>query len=165
MVYASPESLEHSGGSSPAASPASDVYSLGALLYFLLTGRPPSVSRERETLLEQIEAGQFPPPRQVNRHAPRELQAICLKALQREPAHRYGGPKELMLEVQRWLAGQPVQAENESLWRGLLRTVRSRPALFVWIMAGMSLATAFLIILALVLNQERRDAERAKGSR
>src|SRR5439155_9052894 len=74
-------SPEQAAGRLDLLGPASDVYSLGATLYALLTGRPPFDARHVGVLLEQVQKGEFPPPRQVNPQVPAALDAICLKAM------------------------------------------------------------------------------------
>ena len=71
--------------------PASDVYSIGALLYALLTGQPPFRGRDTLETLSHVRERDPQLPRQLNPYAPRELELICLKCLEKKPADRYGG--------------------------------------------------------------------------
>src|SRR5262249_2621012 len=82
--------------------PATDGYSLGASLYALLTGRPPFRGRADE-VLEQVRDGAFPPPRSVRPSVPRALEAVCLKAMSRDPRRRYASAEELADDVDNWL--------------------------------------------------------------
>ena len=91
--------------------PATDVYSLGATLYMLLTNRPPCDGSVAE-ILEQVRRGSWTPPRQVNATVPAALDAICCKAM--PPAGgSLGTPLELANDVEHWLADEPVAAYRE----------------------------------------------------
>jgi serine/threonine-protein kinase len=110
--YMSPE---QAGGRLAELGPASDVYSLGATLYTLLTGRPPFTSAETGSILEKVQRGDFPRPRQVRQAVPAALEAVCLKAMALRPADRYASPKQLAEDVEHWLADEPVTAWREPL--------------------------------------------------
>jgi eukaryotic-like serine/threonine-protein kinase len=111
-AYMSPE---QAAGRLDLLGPASDVYSLGATLYFLLTGRSPFERGEPEALLGRVERGAFPPPRQVNGAVPAALEAVCLKAMARLPADRYPSARALADDVEHWLADEPTAAFREPL--------------------------------------------------
>ncbi|MFM8474643.1 MAG: protein kinase domain-containing protein, partial [Planctomycetaceae bacterium] len=108
--YASPEQLRLHN---PIANTASDIYSLGAILYSLLTGRPPFSSADSgtpEEFVERVAAGDFRPPQALNPLAPPPLEAICLQAMRTDPLQRYPTAEALALELERWLADEPVRA-------------------------------------------------------
>jgi tetratricopeptide (TPR) repeat protein/serine/threonine protein kinase len=119
-AYMSPE---QAAGRLDLVGPASDVYSLGATLYSLLTGRPP-VQGEKAEVLKKVREGDFLPPRQINPGIARALNAICLKAMARRPEDRYAAPKHLADEVEHWLADEPVRAWPEPLAVRIGRWVR-----------------------------------------
>jgi serine/threonine protein kinase/formylglycine-generating enzyme required for sulfatase activity len=108
-------SPEQAAGRHDAVGPASDVYGLGATLYALLTARPPFGDGSVREVLQKVERGDFPPPRQLRPDTPRALEAICLKAMARQPAARYATALELAEDVERWLADEPVRACREPL--------------------------------------------------
>lgn len=108
--------------------PSSDIYSLGATLYMLLCGRPPAQGATNLEILEQILFEAPPAPRSLNPKIPRDLEAVILKALEKEPALRYPTAAALALDLGLWLAGEPVFARPPGLLRRwttkLLRTRR-----------------------------------------
>ncbi|OYV82573.1 MAG: hypothetical protein B7Z73_17015, partial [Planctomycetia bacterium 21-64-5] len=110
--YMSPEQAE---GRLDELGPASDVYSLGATLYTLLTGAAPIGEGDFESVLKRSARGDFPLPRQVNAEVPRALEAICLKAMALRPSDRYTSPRALADDVERWLADRPVGAYLDPL--------------------------------------------------
>jgi len=109
-AYMSPE---HAAGRIDQLGPASDVYSLGATLYCLLTGGPPFEKQPHAELLPKVQQGAFAPPRQVQGWIDPALEAICLKAMKTEPAQRYATPRALADDLEHWLADEPVGAYTE----------------------------------------------------
>jgi PAS domain S-box-containing protein len=89
-----------------------DIYGLGAILYEVLTGGPPSAGADTWEVLQQAARGNPPPPREVRPDVPAALEAACLKALAKEPGQRYASASDLALEVQRWQDAQRRQAED-----------------------------------------------------
>jgi serine/threonine-protein kinase len=95
------------------ATRASDVYGLGAILYEVLTGRPPCAGKNAAEILERLAAADPTPIREVNPSAPPALEAVCRQAMARDPARRYASADELATDVRRWLADEPVTAYRE----------------------------------------------------
>jgi tetratricopeptide (TPR) repeat protein/tRNA A-37 threonylcarbamoyl transferase component Bud32 len=119
-AYMSPE---QAAGNLEALSPRCDVYSLGATLYCLLTGRPPFAGKALE-VLSQVQRGEFPLPRTIDGSIDRALEAVCLKAMALEPEDRYATCKELADDIERWMADEPVTAWREPLARRARRWAR-----------------------------------------
>jgi serine/threonine protein kinase len=121
-------SPEQAAGRGARVGPASDIYSLGASLYFLLTGKPPFPAprdrREWEEMAARIRRGDFPRPRVVNPRVPAALEAVCLKAMAPRPRDRYADVLDLAGDLEHWLAGEPVSARRESWWERGARWVR-----------------------------------------
>ncbi|HMF10957.1 MAG TPA: serine/threonine-protein kinase, partial [Gemmataceae bacterium] len=106
-AYMSPE---QAAGRWDVVGPASDIFSLGATLYAVLTGRPPYRGHGQEDALEMARHGEFRPPRQVKPDVPRALEAICFKAMALKPEDRYSTARELGADVEKWLADEIVTA-------------------------------------------------------
>jgi serine/threonine protein kinase/tetratricopeptide (TPR) repeat protein len=122
LAYMSPEQAM---ARSDLMGPASDLFSLGAILYAILTGRPPYQGGGAPgESLERVKRCEFPRPRQVKPDAPRALEAVCLKAMARAPAERYATAREMASDVLRWLADEPVTADTESLSERASRWIR-----------------------------------------
>ena len=152
-AYMSPEQAE---GRWDSVGPTSDVYSLGATLYFLLVGQPPFQNHDRRALLQQVIAGDIPPPRRVKPSVPAALEAICQKAMATLPRDRYSGAQELATDLERWLADVPVSAWREPKLVRLSRWFRRHKVL---VAASIALATTALIALSvstLLLGREQR---------
>jgi serine/threonine protein kinase/formylglycine-generating enzyme required for sulfatase activity len=120
---------------------ACDVYSLGASLYVLLTGRLPFQGREYHQVLAGTIDGDFPPPRQVNRLVHPALEAVCLKAMARKPDDRYASARALADDIERWLADEPVTAWHEPRSVQALRWVKVHRTLVTSVAAALLMAT------------------------
>jgi serine/threonine protein kinase/Tfp pilus assembly protein PilF len=122
--YMSPE---QAAGRTRDIGPLSDQYTLGAILYEMLTGRPPFLGA---TLLEtviQVRTREPVPPTQLQATTPHDLEVICLKCLQKEPGKRYAHAGELADDLRRFLDGEPIRARPVSLWERSWRWCRRNP--------------------------------------
>ena len=137
---------------------ASDVYSLGAILYCVLTGKPPFADEDAGAVLRKVERGDFIPPGQLNRRAPPALAAICQKAMARDPAARYPTPLALAADVEHWLADEPASAYREPWLPRLVRWLRRHRVKAA--VAAVVLATAVPVLaVGFVLTEQARAAE------
>lgn len=122
--YMAPEQAE---GRLHDMGPATDVHALGAILYELLTRRPPFGSGTTEEILRRIMDGQVAPPRVSRPDVPRDLEAVCLKCLERDPCRRYSSAGELAADLHLFLAGRPVQVRAAGALARLGKWCRRRP--------------------------------------
>jgi serine/threonine-protein kinase len=133
---------EQATGRKGAMTTATDVYGLGAVLYALLAGRPPFQAENALETLVHVREREPQPPSVVNRRVPRDLETICLKCLHKEPQRRYGSALAVAADLQRFLAGQPIQARPVGVWEWGVKWARRRP---------LAVAAAAGLVAALVL--------------
>lgn len=143
------------------ATVASDLYSLGAVLYACLTGRPPFVGDSTAAIFSQVAQADVPAPRLIRPDVPRDLETICLKCLEREPGRRYASARSLQTDLEHFLRGEPIEARPVRLWGKSVRWCRRRP----WTAISTGLAAALVLVLAiggplvaLRLDRARRTA-------
>jgi WD40 repeat protein/tRNA A-37 threonylcarbamoyl transferase component Bud32 len=152
---------EQAAGKGTEVGVAADVYALGAVLYCLLTGRPPFQAAHSWQVLKQVMEQEPVPPSQLNNAVNRDLGTVCLKCLQKDPRRRYAGARDLAEDLRRFLQGEPIQARPvsraERLWRWCRRNPRVAALIglvAVSLLAGTVVAGCFAV-------QARRGEERA----
>ena len=160
--YMAPEQAE---GSREAITTAVDVHALGAILYELLTGRPPYRAGTVLETLRLVREEEPARPRLVNSQIDRDLETIVLRCLEKAPARRYASAEALADDLDRWLAGMPIHARPARVAERLVKWARRRPTVAALLLvAVVALSASALAIGGLVAwNREssrRRQAER-----
>ena len=154
--YMAPEQAQ---GRTKETGPQADIYSLGAILYDLLTGRPPFCGETVLDTLEQVRREEPVPPSRLIPRVPRDLETICLKALAKDPHRRYARAAELAEDLDRFLSGLPVLARPTPLWERALKWTRRHPAAAALAAVSVLAVVSVLTFGALWLDTRRRAAE------
>jgi WD40 repeat protein len=151
---------------------AVDVYSLGAILYECLTGRPPFRAATSLDTILQVLAWEPDRPRSLNAGVPRDLEIIALKCLEKDPQRRYDSAAALAEDLERWLRGEPIHARPSTAWEQATKWAKRRPAAAallgvttagILLLFAVILAFTFQLQAALGATQEQRDlAERRR---
>jgi serine/threonine protein kinase len=168
-AYMSPEQAEGKKDIGPAA----DVYSLGAMLYACLTGRPPFQAATALDVLFQVVNDEPVPARRLNRQVPVDLETICHKCLQKAPSRRYASAAELADDLERFLDGKPILARPLGAVENFLRWVWRYPVMssLIAVLVVVAISTAVLaiigehqrLILAVYINRLVDETERQRA--
>lgn len=138
---------------------ASDVYGLGATLYFLLTYQPPFAGSGEE-IVRRVARGELPPPApRVRSSISVQLSAICQRAMQADPHARYAGAVELAADLERWLGDEPVSAYRDSRWTRLTRWAKRHGRIVAGTVSALIVVTIGLAVAVPLLLSARAQAE------
>ncbi|HMC63757.1 MAG TPA: tetratricopeptide repeat-containing serine/threonine-protein kinase [Gemmataceae bacterium] len=159
-ILGTPSYMAPEQAASKNVGPPADVYALGALLYEMVTGRPPFRAGTPLDTILQVISDEPVPPSQLNPKLPVDLETICLKCLEKEPHKRYDSALALAEDLGRYLAHEPILARPTSAWRRVLKWARRRPALaaLVGVVFFAFLTVAAVIAVSYVRLREERDA-------
>ena len=136
---------EQASGRHREVGPQSDVYSLGAILYYLLTGRPPFQAATPLETMRQVLESEPATPKWVNSNVPEDLNTLCLKCLEKESKSRYATARELANDLNRFLRNEPVIARPVSVWHRTKKWMQRKPTL-----AGLVFVCLAAVLMALV---------------
>jgi eukaryotic-like serine/threonine-protein kinase len=147
---------EQASGRSREATPAADIYSLGAILFELLTGQPPFTGARPLDILRRVADEPPPRPCALNPKTPSDLETICLKCLEKEPAQRYASAAALAEDLARWQRGEPIQARPSTLGERMVKWAKRRP-LIAALSAGL-IAVGVVGLIGVLLEWQRARA-------
>ena len=154
---------EQAGGRMDAVGPATDIYALGAILYELLTGRPPFRAASAAETVQQVIGQEPAPPSRLNDQVPRDQETICLKCLEKEPSRRYGTATELAGDLLRFLQGEPILARRAGLIERLVKWTRRNRLLAASLVGGMLLLNVLVAGLLWILLHRAALNESVRG--
>jgi tetratricopeptide (TPR) repeat protein len=171
--YMAPEQAQ---GKNREIGPAADIYSLGAIFYELLVGRPPFKAGNPIDTIRQVIEQEPVPPRQLEPRVPHDLETICLKCLEKDPARRFASASDLADDLRRFVDGEPIRARPTPAWERAWKWGKRRKAvvalLAVSILAALSMVlfivwhnVALRGELDVALNQERQARQREQDAR
>jgi hypothetical protein len=152
----------------PNTGPAVDLYALGAILYELLTGRPPFQGETAAATMNQVITYDPVPPSRLNFKVPRGLETICLKCLQKAPPHRYASAAALAEDLRRFEQGRPIRARPLGLAARLVRWGRRNPAAAALLGVVLLALVGLTALSAVALDREqkaRQEADKANKAR
>lgn len=152
-AYMAPEQAE---GRTADVTSAADIYALGSILYELITGRTPFAEETVLATLQAVSTQEVTPPTKVRPDIPRDLEAVCLKCLEKDPAKRYTSAALLAEDLGRFLADEPVKARHVTKTERAWRWCRRNPALAAT--SGLAVASLIVGVAAVVWQWRRAEA-------
>ena len=158
LRYMSPEQA----AGKPMIDPRSDVYSLGATLYELLTQQPAFTSRDRQECLRQVLDEEPPPPHKLNKALPPELETIVLKAMAKQPEERYNSARELADDLRRFLEDRPVLAQRPGMRERIAKWGRRHRRVVASAVLGLMAAVLVLGVALWFVFAAKAEAEQEK---
>jgi serine/threonine protein kinase len=153
---------EQARAGSSAISTRADIYGLGGVLYWLLTGRAPFVAATVAETLNQVREQEPVPPRVLVPNLPRDLDAICLKCLRKNPQDRYAGARELADDLQRFLDAAPIRARPVPRWERTARWARRNPAHAAFLACAVIVTFLIIVNLAVATVLWQRQVQASK---
>jgi serine/threonine protein kinase/WD40 repeat protein len=161
LILGTPQYMapEQADGQLSRVGPCTDIYALGALLYELLTRRPPFTGKSNLEILRRVTLEEVEPPSRLRPKVHRDLETICLKCLHKQPRRRYPRAGALAEDLRRFLNGEPIQARPVSLGEHGWRWCRRHPALAS--VSAVSLAALLVVLPGVLWYQARLGAARA----
>lgn len=136
---------------------ATDIFSLGATLFHLLTGKPPYTGKSLSEVISKAAAAAYAPPRELSSRVPRPLEAVCLKAMAKLPSDRYASARQLADDVDRWLGDEPLTAYRDSYFDRARRFARRNRALVGLAASALVLIAVVSTVAALLVNRARLE--------
>ena len=170
---------EQAWGKNREVGPPADIYALGAILYEVLTGRPPFRAADRWQTIQLVRTQEPVSPRQLVPQVPRDLELICLKCLTKDPLQRFPSARELADELRRFQEGRPIRTRPAPVWEQAWKWGRRQPAVASLIAVSLAALLSFVLYLdqraraiqrdadkrARVVQQEAEERERIGGMR
>jgi eukaryotic-like serine/threonine-protein kinase len=138
---------EQAGGHNRQVGPPADIYALGVIFYELLVGRPPFKANNPLDTIRQVIADDPVPPRRLEPRVPRDLETICLKCLEKDPARRFATAGALADELRRFVDGLPIHSRSIRAWERAWKWAKRRPAMMA--LAGVCALAAVSIVLTI----------------
>ena len=156
---------EQASGNARHLTTAADIYSLGAILYELLTGQPPF---EADTPMEVMRKAVDQEPKRpsaIRRWLDRDLETVCLKCLEKDPHRRYASADALAEDLERWLRNEPILARPANTWKHMMKWIRRHPAPTGIIGLGAASAGAIVVLMLVTGTQLQRQRDYAVGQK